>query len=217
MDILKLMEARHSVRRYLDKPIEEDKKRAIIDYIEMLNARYGTNLQAFFNDAEAFKNAEASYGIFKGCKNHIALVGKSGETCGYAGELIALKLQGMGLNSCFVALTYKKGAVKKKVSFNAGEKLICDLAIGYGEDQGVPHKNKKTEVLTKVVGEKAPLFDLVVKACLFAPTAINQQKFLVISDEGAIVVKKRGIGFYTDVDLGIVKAHKDLVTGAVEL
>ena len=217
MDILQLMKERHSVRRYLDKPIEQDKRQVVDAYIDELNARYGTHAQIFYDDPDCFKNAEVSYGSFCGCKNYVMLVGKDAETCGYVGELIALKLQALGLNTCFVALTYQKGAVKGKVQIPAGEKIQCNMAVGYGADQGVAHKNKSREQLVVVKGTEPADLDAIVEACLLAPTAINQQKFKIYCTDGKVEIRKAGLGFYLDFDLGIVKLHHDLITGKTTL
>lgn len=56
-------------------------------------------------------------------------------------------------------------------------------------------------------------FQKGVDAALLAPTAMNQQKF-VISLEGNKVSIKAGIGFYTKLDLGIVKCHFEIGAGA---
>lgn len=217
MDVLNLMRSRHSVRSYIDKPIEDDKKIAINELIASLNEKYGTNVQVVFDDENAFKNANASYGIFQGCKNYVALVAKDPVTAGYVGEIIALKAQQLGLNTCFVALTYKKGAVKSKISLNANEKLQCNLALGYGKMQGVPHKSKTREQILEVKGAVPSNLERIIEACLLAPTAINQQKFKIVCKDGEAEVKKFGLGFYTDVDLGIIKCHKDLITGKITL
>ena len=53
------------------------------------------------------------------------------ESIGYYGERIVLKAFELGINSCWVALTYKKG--KADVKIGAGEKLYMVVALGYGE------------------------------------------------------------------------------------
>ena len=217
MSILELMRSRHSVRAYLDKPIEDDKKNALNELIAALNADYGTNVQIFFDDETAFKNATASYGNFQGCKNYAALVGSDPVTAGYVGEILALKAQSLGLNSCFVALTYNKGVVKSKISLKKGEKLQCSLALGYGKTQGTPRKSKTREQVLDVRGEVPDNLEQIVEACLLAPTAINQQKFKIICENGDVEIKKSGLGFYTDFDLGIIKCHKDLITEKITL
>ena len=211
MDILNIMIQRHSVRVYEDKSIEDDKKEILNDLIKNLNIEYGTNVQIVYDDAELFSNSEASYGRFSGCKNIVALVAKNAEIAGYVGELVVLKAQEIGLNTCFVALTYNKGAVKRKIRKEAGEKIQCCIAIGYGKNQGKRRTSKTLKDVLILKGEKPEFLEQVVEACLLAPTAINQQKFKVVSTDGNIDIKKSGIGFYTDVDLGIIKCHKDLI------
>lgn len=211
MGILELMRKRHSVREYLDKEIEANKKEILTEYMAALNSEYGTNVQIFFDEPDGFKNSSASYGNFCGCKNYYVLAAKDAEIAGYVGELIALKAQEIGLNTCFVALTYKKGAVKSKVNLAPGEKIQCTVALGYGKTQGASRKSKTPEQVLELIGEKPAYLDDVVEACLLAPTAINQQKFKIICTSGNIEVKKSGFGFYTDVDLGIIKCHKDLI------
>ncbi|MBQ9486000.1 MAG: nitroreductase, partial [Clostridia bacterium] len=143
----------------------------------------------------------------------IALFGKKGlcETVGYYGEELVLKAQEIGLNTCWVALTFNKKMVKKLKG--AGEKLYCVIALGYGETQGVPHKSKSESVLTKVVGDAPEGFYDGVKAALLAPTAINQQKFLINCENGKVSVVKKGAGFYAALDLGIVKYHFEKASG----
>lgn len=50
-------------------------------------------------------------------------------------------------------------------------------------------------------------------AALLAPTAMNQQKFRFERNGEKVTVKVAGIGFYTKIDLGIVKYHFDIASG----
>lgn len=49
-------------------------------------------------------------------------------------------------------------------------------------------------------------------AALLAPTAMNQQKFTLTLENGRAQAKA-GAGFYTKVDLGIVKYHFEAAAG----
>lgn len=51
-----------------------------------------------------------------------------------------------------------------------------------------------------------------VEASLLAPTAMNQQKYKFILD-GNKVTAVCGNGFYTKIDLGIVKYHFEIAAG----
>lgn len=217
MNLLNLMKSRHSVRNYKDIKISDENKSILNNLISYLNDNYKTNIQIFYDDPDGFKNSQASYGVFKGCKNYIAMVGKNPEICGYVGAIIALKAQQIGLNTCFVSLTYKKAKIKEKLHFNKKEKLYYNLALGYGENPGIIHKIKSTAKIVHLNGDKPPHFDDVVAACLFAPTALNHQKFIITNENDEIIVKKKGFGINLNIDLGILKAHKDLILGKIKL
>lgn len=209
MEILELMEQRHAVRQYLDKEIESEKRNVLNELVEKINEEYNTNIQIFYDEPTAFNTFMARYGKFENCKNYVALVCDNPEKAGYTGEIIVLKAQELGLNTCWVAMTYGKSKVK--INKRKGEKIQCVIALGYGKTQGVKHKIKPEKNIVEVIGDKPEYLETVVKACLLAPTAMNQQKFKIICDNGEITVKKSGIGFYTSVDLGIVKYHKDAI------
>lgn len=209
--MLELMKERHSVRQYESKKIEEEKRKVLLDLINEINQESGLNIQICFDEKEAFSTFMAHYGKFEGVENYIALVGKkkNDELIGYYGEKIVLKAQELGLNSCWVALTYGKG--KAKINKNKSEKLYCVISIGYGKIQGVKHKEKSLEEVSNVSNNSPDWFVDGVKAALLAPTAMNQQKFKFIYDNGKVTLKAQK-GFYSKIDLGIVKYHFEIVS-----
>ena len=156
----------------------------------------------------------AHYGKFSGVTNYIAMIGKKGpqldELCGYYGEKIVLYAQTLGLNTCWVALTFKK--IPEAFQIGPGEKLTVVISVGYGATQGVPHKSKPMEELCAVNGEMPDWFRKGMEAALLAPTAVNQQKFKFTLD-GDRVTAKAAFGPYTKMDLGIAKYHFELGAG----
>lgn len=114
MEMMKLMEERHSVRQYEDKRIEDEKRKVLVDEIEKINRETGLHVQIFFDEPKCFDSLMAHYGKFTGVQNYIALVGKKGsnldEKCGYYGEQLVLLAQSLGLNTCWVAMTHGKSA-----------------------------------------------------------------------------------------------------------
>ena len=212
MEKLELMKARHSVRRFTDKPLETDTVSALNAEIDACNAESGLHIQLITNEPEAFQAGKPTYGQFKGCKNYLALVGPKGkdEEIGYYGERIVLKAQEIGVNSCWVALTYKKG--KADVKVGAGEKLYMVVALGYGETQGVSHKTKAIPDVSDCKDGDPEWYKNGVEAALLAPTAMNQQKFSFERIDEKVKAKA-GFGFYTKTDLGIAKYHFELGAG----
>lgn len=110
-----------------------------------------------------------------------------------------------------MALTYKKN--KSRITISPGEKLACVIAIGYGAAQGVPHRSKPAEAVCRAGEPVPPWFRAGVEAALLAPTAMNQQKFLfTLGEDGGVSARATG-GFYSHIDLGIVKYHFQLGAG----
>ncbi|MBR4765686.1 MAG: nitroreductase [Clostridia bacterium] len=214
MDLTEAMRERHSVRRYINKPLEAQTAAALEKFIEECNAESGLHIQLVKDEPKAFDGAMAHYGNFSGVTNYIAVIGRKGagfeEKCGYYGEKIVLYAQTLGLNTCWVALTFKKVPSAYKV--DRGEKLEIVISLGYGETQGKERKSKTAEEVGNIDGSSPEWFKNGVEAALLAPTATNQQKFTLTLD-GEKVTAKAGFGFYSKVDLGIVKYHFELGSG----
>ena len=213
MDILKAMKERHSVRAYKDQPITGATLERLKAMVDKANADSGLHIQLVLNEPKAFDSRMAHYGKFSGVKNYLALIGKRDgdldEKCGYYGEQIVLGAQTLGLNTCWVALTYKK--IPEAFTVEKDEKLLMVIAIGYGEDQGRPHASKFYDEVAKP--HDAPQwFKSGVEAALLAPTAINQQKFS-FELRGDKVRAKAKFGTCSKTDLGIVKYHFEVGSG----
>lgn len=214
MTLFEAMTERHSVRSYKSIPLDNEVTAAMREEISECNKVSGLHIQLVTNESKAFDSFMAHYGKFSGVTNYIALIGKKNlsldEQCGYYGERLVLKAQQLGLNSCWVAMTYKK--IKNAFSVNNGEKLCAVIALGYGTTAGVPHRSKAITDVSSVNGEMPDWFRNGVECALLAPTAMNQQKF-VFTLNGNKVSAKAGKGFYTKLDLGIVKYHFEVGAG----
>lgn len=213
MEILEIMQQRHSVRQYTDRAIEPEKRTVLDALTQEVNRKAGLSVQIIYDDPKCFDSFMAHYGKFAGVRNYIALVGKKApgldEILGYYGEELVLKAQELGLNTCWVALTHGKS----KAAVGRGEKEVCLIALGYGVTQGVEHKSRPMQELC-TCGEPMPeWFRCGMNAAMLAPTAMNQQKFRFELLPDGTVKAACGSGFYTKLDLGIVKYHFEAVTG----
>ena len=130
MDIMEVMRSRHSVRKFDNRPIEKETAELIREEIAKCNEESGFHFQLITDEPEAFQAGKPSYGEFKGCRNYLAVIGPKGREvdAGYYGERIVLKAQELGVNSCWVAMTYKKG--KSQGVVGDGEKLYLVVAMG---------------------------------------------------------------------------------------
>lgn len=214
MDIFETMKTRHSVRTYNNRKIESDVAKELQMLIDQCNKDSGLHIQLCLDEPNAFDGFMAHYGKFNNVRNYIALIGKKAkdldEKIGYYGEKIVLKATELGLGTCWVAMTYSKS--KCGATIDKGEKLVCVISLGYFDKDGVPHKTKSIEELSRSNGNMPDWFRSGMKAAQLAPTAMNQQKFLFILD-GDKVTAKASRGFYTKLDLGIVKCHFELGAG----
>lgn len=214
MNFLEAIKNRHSVRQYLDKSIQDNLLSELKIEIEECNKQSGLHIQLVTNEPKAFNSFMARYGKFSGVQNYIVLIGKKSnnleELCGYYGERLVLKAQQLGLNTCWVAMTYKK--IPSAFYVAKGEKLTVVISLGYGKTQGSAHKVKSIEQVSNVSNNSPEWFKKGVEAALLAPTAMNQQKFMFTYDNDKVFVRA-GKGFYTKIDLGIVKYHFEVITG----
>lgn len=208
MNITEAMRARHSVRQYQDSALAQSACARLQAEIDACNRESGLHIQLIVDEQKAFDGFMAHYGKFSGVRNYIAMIGKKcadlDELCGYYGERLVLLAQQLGLNTCWVAMTYRK--IKTAFTIDRGEKLCVVIALGYGETAGSPHPVKAFHEVAQADGEIPKWYRDGVEAALLAPTAMNQQKFF-FSLKGNQVSVKAGMGFYTKVDLGIVKYH----------
>ena len=216
MDIMEAMEERHAVRTYTDEPISDEAKTALRQKIDEVNREGNLHIQLVCDEPKAFDGFMAHYGKFSGVQNYLAMIGPKSddlsERVGYYGEQVVLLAQQLGLNSCWVAMTYSK--VKTAYQVNDGEKLTVVVSLGHGATQGVAHTSKPASEVSSVEGGiVAPgWFERGVEAALLAPTAMNQQKFH-FTLSGDTVKAEPGTGFYSKIDLGIAKLHFELGAG----
>lgn len=214
MTQLEAIKSRHSVRQYKDRPIETELRALLCEEIDKINAESGLNIQLICDEPKAFDSFMAHYGNFTGVSNYFAIAYKKGvdaqEKIGYYGERLVLFAQSIGLHTCWVALTYKR--VPDAIKIAKDEKLSLVISVGHGRNRGVAHKSKPISTLAPDYDSAPEWFKNGVDAALLAPTATNQQKF-TLTLEGDKVKAKAGLGFYSKMDLGIVKYHFEVGSG----
>ena len=222
MTIQEAIEARHSVRAYKGQPLAADVVEVLEEKISELNEKGHLHMQLIRNETKAFQGKLVKYGKFRGVNDYIVMAGQKAddldERIGYYGEQLVLLAQTLGLNTCWVGLSYSK--VPGTYVLDAGEVIEAYISIGYGETQGVSHKIKSVEQVSNANDLTPSWFRQGVEAALLAPTAVNQQKFFfeyIPARDGkpVRVLAKRNfslIGF-TQMDLGIAKCHFEIGAG----
>lgn len=214
MELIKAVYARHAVRHFDGKPIKGEDRKQLNAFIKFLNKKSGLNMQLIVNEPKAFGGKKAKRCNFTGCVNYLAIVGpnngKLKEKAGYYGEQVVLKAQTMGINSCWVALTFNK--IKNTYKVNKNQKLALVVALGYGTTQGHPHESKRFGQVVTNRGKLPSWFIKGVKYALLAPTGVNKQGFkFTLLNNNKVKVKNRSL--CKKVDLGIIKFHFELGAG----
>lgn len=221
MTLQEAIQARHSVRAYTGRPLTDEDAQALQVKIEELNRMGQLHIQLIRNEPKAFLGPFARYGKFRNVTDYLVMAGVKADDLddriGYYGEQLVLFAQTIGLNTCWVGLSYTK--IPDTYVLNEGEVIQAYISIGYGATQGVSHKIKRIDQVSNVSDSTPEWFHRGVEAALLAPTAINQQKFsfeYVGNTDGLPQVRaKKGFSLvgYTHMDLGIAKYHFEIGAG----
>ena len=217
MELIDAIRERHSVRRYTDKPIEQSAAASLRETIGRINAESGLNVQLVTDEPRAFSSGIWKYGQFSGVRNYFVMAGPKGketeEKVGYYGEMLVILAQTLGLNTCWVGLSYKK--IPGAFTLREGDAVHCVISVGYGESPGVPHRMRPAGDYYQSDGTPPDWFLKGMEAVLLAPTAIHQQKFrFILHPDGNVEARALfSLAGYTRVDLGIAKYHFEIGAG----
>lgn len=221
MDTMRMIEERHSVRKYLDKAIDPATLGQLEAEIARVNAESGLHIQyAAAKDGACGSLALRLVG-WRNAQGCLVLAGPNSATleedCGYWGEHLVLFAQSLGLNSCWAGMAREKNV---GVELAPGDSYVIAVGLGYGANQGKPHKSKPFDQVARMADgtpateESAPAwFVRGVQSALLAPTAVNQQKFTFTLEADGSASAHAPEGNLTKVDLGIAKYHFEAATG----
>lgn len=221
MTELEAIKSRHSIRKYVNRPLPAESIDILRSMIAKINALNDSqlNIQLVTGERKAFTGF-LSYGKFSGVENYFVVAGRPDPdldfNAGYYGEKLVLLAQQLGLNTCWVGLTYRK--IKDVLALRPDDKIVCYISLGYGAENGTKHKIKTPQQVSNVKDDSPQWFKDAVDAALLAPTAVNQQKFhfdlLPGSDPKAEDQVEASREFsmvgYTKIDLGIACLHFEI-------
>ena len=215
MTEIESIQVRHSVRNYKAEKIEEETVALIRKKIDEINRESGLHLQYLEDAGKTYNKLLNRTSGLNSAPSVIACVGKENdpdleEKIGYYGEKLVLYAQTLCLNTCWAGIFSRK---KIPVVIDPGEKLVISIAIGYGENQGKDHKSKTADQISQTSGKRPEWFDKGVEMALLAPTAMNQQSFVIkLNEDESVEFIDKG-GFFSKVDLGIVRYHFEVGSG----
>ncbi len=215
MTLQDAMNTRHKVSKYKDEPLPDNVVWQLNDRIEAQNQRYDLNMKLVTDSKDGMPRIIAAM-MSKGVKNYIILAGPDttdvDEKLGYSSADLMLYAQTLGLNTWWIGGMYSRKNARKNIDARENTKIIGIVVVGYGEDQGVPHKSKSAADISSYEGNEPDWFRAGVLATLLAPTAMNKQAF-TIKGVGNKVRMTCNSGSYSGADLGIGKYHFELGAG----
>jgi len=224
MTLKEAIPLRTSRRDYNKEPLQKEAADALNARIQKINKEQGLHIQLILDGAEPFRGFLRSYGMFSGVQSYFALVGKTtdahcNEKLGYFGEELVLAATALGLSTCWVGGSYKKGLAICELL--PDEELKCVISVGYSaaEKSGkeklihnITHrKTKPLEALYQAEGAVPAWFLAGVRSVQLAPSAVNAQPVVVRYAKGAVTAFSTMDGHETD--LGIAKLHFALGAG----
>lgn len=215
--LMKEIDRRKSVRKYLPVPVAHEKRLLMMELIERYNETGGLSMRWIEDASQAFKGLK-SYGFFRNARSVIVLKGKENdphlcEKLGYFGELLVLHATSLDLGTCFVAGTFDQ----KSPCFSVGGDEMFAAVITVGEVAGgIPNekvarrRRKKPEQLYIAYGTPEPWFLKGVEAAYQAPSAMNKQPAHFSYADGAVRAAVDKETRATLLDLGIAKLHFEI-------
>ena len=208
------MEKRHTVRQYLDKPLDMDLIGLLNDRIERNNCVYNLTFKLITNNSDGLSSL-ARLMSNNSVQNYIILAGKDNsdldKKIGYCGADLILYAQSLGLNTWWCGGMFNGKNALKHLD-NKAVRVNGVIAIGYGKTQGVPHKSKTADQVSHFKGDAPGWFKSGIKALLLAPSALNRQPYIVNGEGNKVSLKVKN-GTFSQVDLGIGKYFFELGAG----
>lgn len=208
------MEKRHTVRKYLDKPLDMDLIGLLNDRIERNNCVYNLTFKLITNNSDGLSSL-ARLMSNNSVQNYIILAGKDNsdldKKIGYCGADLILYAQSLGLNTWWCGGMFNGKNALKHLD-NKAVRVNGVIAIGYGKTQGVPHKSKTANQVSHYKGKAPEWFKSGIKALLLAPSALNRQPYIVNGEGNKVSLKVKN-GTFSQVDLGIGKYFFELGAG----
>lgn len=241
MSYIETMKKRISVRTYTGEAIPKDVMQKVRKIIEDTNNPFGAEVRFNLLESDNTEGKLGTYGFIRGPKVFIAGCLKKGdkdlEGYGYAFEKVILDLTELGLGTCWLGGTFKRGTFAKSAQLNEDEYLPAATPIGYAKEK----KSLTERIVAASAGARkridfSELFfdgdfstplkldDSDLKTCLemvrIAPSASNKQPWRVLKQgenlhfylaETKNYTGNKAFGFCMQkIDLGIAACHFEL-------
>lgn len=230
---------RKSMRTYKEEPISQKLRQKLMNYIENVKAPFNTKIRFKIIDMDNISSDVklGTYGVIKGAKTFIcSAVEKEDryeENLGYVFEKIILYATTLGLGTCWLGGTFKRGEFGKAMELKESEFMPTITPIGYAKENrslldsfmviAAGSKNRKDwnelffdksfdKVITREeLGSLKEAFEMV----RIAPSASNKQPWRIVKNGNNFhffITRNKGYGKALNfdiqrLDIGIAMCH----------
>jgi hypothetical protein len=255
MTIIETIKTRKSCRTYSNTPIEPEKLDELRQFLASNKETPFVSKVRFhlidFNEMGISELKKlTTYGVIKGARQFI--VGtvekqpRAMEDYGYCMEKNILKTTSMGLGTCLLGGTFKRGGFSGNINLGESELLPVISPVGYSSDKRsvvdrmfrfVAASDKRKpwhelfylhDIETPLDKEKSGNFDTPLECVRIAPSASNKQPWRIIREKDQNTFHfylKRTPGYENiikdiklqNVDMGIAMCHFELSANEIGL
>ena len=208
-------QARFSARRYSGAPPENDLE-ALRQAAARMEGR-GMRIE-IIEGTDVFKPLFLWYGKITGaqcCAAFIAGQEATPHSIGYLGEAFILEATALGLGTCWVGASYRKGQATSLFHLKEGERIAAVTPLGVGAETYIGRPRKSLAELTSLSQDQLqalPEWQQSALSCArMAPSAVNRQPWrFVPGEKGIELIQTSGNFGYGGIDLGIAMLHIEL-------
>ncbi len=134
-NIIEVIQKRTSIRTYSKEPIEQSQRAALEAYLQTATENpFGAHVRLALVDSEGAPERLGTYGFIRGAKTYVAGCVKRGgrdlEGFGFAFEQAVLFATQLGLGTCWLGGTLRRGAFEKALNVT-DEMLPAASPVGY--------------------------------------------------------------------------------------
>jgi nitroreductase len=238
--VVEIIKKRISVRNYEQKPLAEDIKKKLSAYLEGTKGPFNAKIRFKLVDSSIAANSKiklGTYGIIRGASSFTASAVEKGdmylEELGYELESFILYATSLGLGTCWMGGTFKKGEFAKALGLKENELLPIVTPVGCpAKNKGIvgslmrtlagSDNRKAWEELffngsfdNRLTKEEAGQYVEALEMVRLAPSASNKQPWRIVKDGSKFhfyINHAKGysstLGFdMQKIDMGIAMCH----------
>jgi hypothetical protein len=240
--VTEIIKSRISIRTYEPTRLEQNLKKNLNDYLETVKGPFTGKVRFKIIDSDAALNSNiklGTYGIIKGSSSFVVSAVEEGdmnlEELGCELESFVLYAASLGLGTCWMGGTFKRGEYAKALELKEGELLPIVTPIGYpAKSEGfvgtvmrrlAGSRNRKpweelffnSSFDNKLGKSEAGIYAEALEMVRLAPSASNKQPWRIVRDNDKLhfyLQHTKGyssaLGFDMQrIDIGIAMCHLD--------